>query len=267
MDVLAYWPLSIILGFSFLFGMFIGSFLNVLSDRLPREETILGRSYCEKCQHILSSKDLIPVLSFVFLRGRCRYCKTKLSFYYPLAEIITGLIVALTSYLFITFVSNTNIALFLVYQTIVACFIVIVLADLKFHIIPDEMQIALLIVSVVKIFIMGISWQIIGIYFFSGFVVMLPILLLFLFTQGRGMGFGDVKYAFIMGLLLGWQQGLLALYIGFVTGAAVGTVLIVSQKKKMKSKIAFGPFLVLGTYIMLLYGERIVEQVKLWYGV
>lgn len=266
MYILDLLPLHLILIYAFIFGICIGSFLNVLSDRLSRDETMMGRSYCEKCKHKLSSKDLIPIFSFLSLKGRCRYCRTKLSYMYLLSEILTGLFFALTSFLYIHLISQQNRVIFLVYLAITACLIVIILADIKFHIIPDEIQIALFILAIMKIVITNFSLLNLGWTVLSGIIVMMPILLLFLGTKGRGMGFGDVKFTFIIGLLLGWAQGLLALYIGFISGALVGTYLIICRKTKMKSRIAFGPFLVLGTYIMLFYGEKLVSVVKQLYG-
>ena len=265
MEILTLLPFPLILVFSFLYGVFIGSFLNVLSDRLPREETILGRSYCESCKHQLSSKDLIPVFSFLALKGKCRYCNVKLSWMYPFSEILAGFFFTLTSYLFITFVSS-SLSLLLVYQAIAACLLVIILADFKYHIIPDEMQIALIILALLKVALTSFTLQAFGYVLLAGVMIMLPILLLFLGTQGRGMGFGDVKFAFVMGMLLGIVQGFIALYIAFVTGALIGTILIILKKTKMKAHIAFGPFLVLGVYLMLFFGQQISAYVKSLYG-
>lgn len=266
MDLLILFPLPILLLFSFFFGLFFGSFLNVLADRLPREETIMGRSYCEHCNHQLSTNDLIPVFSWMFLRGKCRYCNVHISGVYPLSELITAIIFALTSYLYIQFLPNPNLFGLLLYQGITSCFIVILLADFKYHIIPDEMQIALIILSFLKIIEQGIGWKLIGDYLLGGIVVLVPILLLFLITKGKGMGFGDVKLAFVIGFMLGLWKGLLALYIGFMSGAIIGLILILFRKTHMKSRIAFGPFLILGMYAMLFFSEPIVSFVKNLYG-
>lgn len=139
---------------------------------------------------------------------------------------------------------------FLVIMGIVCCLIVIFFADLKYQIIPDSIQIALLIF----VLIFNFQFQILN-YFSSGITVMLPILVIYLATKGKGMGFGDVKLAFIMGVLLGLKGGLMALYIAFITGAIYGLTLIILKKKKLKSKIAFGPFLVIGTVIVLFWAK------------
>ena len=140
--------MNLILGlFIFLFGVSIGSFLNVLIDRLPQERKITGRSVCDYCQHQLSWYDLIPILSFFLLKGRCRYCRKKLSFQYPLVEILTGLMFI---FVFLTYVKNIqeisiwqNWLVILSLWGIVSCFIVIFFSDVKYHLISDYILLAL----------------------------------------------------------------------------------------------------------------------------
>src|SRR3989344_25048 len=132
--------------FLFFLGTIIGSFLNVLIDRLPREESIMGRSHCDHCKKTLSPIDLIPVLSFLFLKGKCRYCGKKLSLQYPGIEILTGvLFVLIYNFKFLIYNSNSNFEFQISNYAIVSCLIVIFFIDLKNQIIPDEMQIALFI--------------------------------------------------------------------------------------------------------------------------
>ncbi len=248
----------------FLFGLFIGSFLNVLSDRLPRDETIMGRSYCEFCKHQLSWKDLIPVVSFLYLKGHCRYCKKKFSSAYPISELFTAVMFILTWYLYTTYVSQ-NLLLGLVYVLITACLIVILLSDIKYHIIPDEINIALILLGLVKIILVGTTIPLFFLHILQSFIVVLPLLLIFIATKGRGMGFGDVKFSFIIGLLVGWFQGLVTLYIAFIGGAIIGIILLIKRKAKMKSRMAFGPFLVIGLYVMLFFSEEILKWIKMIY--
>lgn len=184
--------------FSFVLGSAIGSFLNVLIDRLPEEQSIMGRSHCDHCKKTLEPLDLIPIVSFIFLRGKCRYCHTKLSWQYPAIEFLTGII----------FVGIMNNSLFLIPNSLfhlsIACvFIVIFVADLKKHIIPDEMQIALFVtVFFLKVF-QGMTVVGFGYALIEGVIVMTPILFLYLLTKGRGMGFGDVKLALNIGFFCG----------------------------------------------------------------
>ncbi len=247
--------------FIFIFGSAIGSFLNVLSDRLPNDESILGRSHCEKCKHELSWMDLFPVFSFLFLRGKCRYCKTKLSFFYPGVEVVTGLLFVITFNVFL----GTMLP---IYFVIVSAMLVVFFADLKYQIIPDSMQIILLISGLaLRLLTTGYDWgsplQALG----EGVVIMAPILLLFLITRGKGMGFGDVKLAFVIGVLFGIKLGAIILYLSFILGAAAGVFLILRKKKKLKSKIAFGPFIVLAMFIGLFFRDYLFAIVSRIWGI
>lgn len=249
--------------FVFCIGTFIGSFLNVVVDRLPRNQSIVkGRSHCDFCKKTLAWYDLIPVISYVMLSGKCRYCHIKLSAYYSIFEITTGLLFAITYWLFI----NGNRSLwniqmetylwFFYYYLLVSCFIVIVFIDIKFGIIPDRIVFSLIGLSIV--FLLLLSPTVLVPALITGIGSFLFFLLIFLITKGRGMGFGDVKFAFVMGLILGYPNIIVAFYIAFLTGAFVSLILIVSKKKKLKGgSIPFGPFLVLGTYCALFLGESI----------
>jgi len=266
--------------FVFIIGASIGSFLNVLIDRLPKEESINGRSHCDFCGKKIAWYDLIPVFLFFILRGKTRCCKKKLSFQYPVIELITGLIFVGVIKDGPYFESLTRTVLML---SILSSLIVIFVSDLKYHLISDYMLLALFIFSVIFHLMqligsenptptLGVSTiynylqLFITIYIPSGLIISFPIWLIYFISRERAMGLGDVYLAAIMGFLLGWQAGLLALYIAFVTGAIFGLIAIIFKNKKFKSKIAFGPFLVIGTVIMLFWGERIMEMIKKTYG-
>jgi len=246
----------------FAFGLCVGSFLNVLIDRLPRGEQIIkGRSYCDHCRKSLSFFDLIPLLSFLLLKGRCRYCGKKISFYYPLVELITAISFILVFYYF-----KTQLLITIYLLLITSCLIVIFFADLKYGIIPDEMIITGIVATVLHIFISSYL-HILSCQLFHCFVVsLLPglltaffFLVLLLITYGRGMGLGDVKLSFLMGFLLGWPKIAVAIYLAFLTGALVGVILILIGKKKFGQIIPFGPFLVVGTFIAMFWGEKIIQ--------
>lgn len=265
--------MNLILGlFIFLFGVSIGSFLNVLIDRLPQERKITGRSVCDYCQHQLSWYDLIPILSFFLLKGRCRYCRKKLSFQYPLVEILTGLMFI---FVFLIYVKNIqeisiwqNWLVILSLWGIVSCFIVIFFSDVKYHLISDYILLALFGFSFfLKLFYHSteITKQF-QIDIFSSLIVAFPIWLIYFLSKEKAMGLGDVYLAAILGFLLGWQKGFLALYISFVLGGITGLFLILFGRKKLKSKIAFGPFLVVGAFLMLFFGEGILQWVMRIYG-
>jgi prepilin signal peptidase PulO-like enzyme (type II secretory pathway) len=247
----------------FVFGASIGSFLNVLIDRLPREESINGRSHCDFCGKKIAWFDLLPVLSFYILKGRTRCCHKKLSFQYPLIEITTGIIFILIFNLNFKFqISN----LFVLWG-IVSCLLVIFVSDLKYQLISDYILLALFIFSILLKFVTPLSGvQIIGMNILSGLIVAFPIGLIYFISRERAMGLGDVYLSVIIGFLLGWKEGFLALYIGFVTGAIFGFILMIIKNKKLKSKIAFGPFLVIGTVVMLFWEEKVMEILKRIYG-
>lgn len=241
----------------FIFGCAIGSFLNVLIDRLPHDESINGRSHCDFCKKRIAWYDLIPVLSFFILAGKTRCCHKKLSFQYPLIEFITGVIFVLVfkDSPYVESLTRTVLT-----ASIMSCLIVIFISDLKYQLISDYILLALFVFSVL-LHLIDLTNLII-----SGLIVGFPIWLIYFISRERAMGLGDVYLAAIMGLLLGWKVGLLALYIGFITGAIFGVVAILLKNKKLKSKIAFGPFLVIGTVVMLFWGEIILQIIKRMYG-
>ena len=258
--------------FIFLLGASIGSFLNVLIDRLPQEKKITGRSVCDECGHQLSWYDLIPIFSFFLLKGYCRYCRKKISFQYLLVEILTGLMFI---FVFLTYVKNIqeiyiwqNWLVILSLWGIFSCFIVIFFSDVKYHLISDYILLALFGFSFfLKLFYHSaeITKQF-QIDIFSSLIVAFPIWLIYFLSKEKAMGLGDVYLAAILGFLLGWQKGFLALYISFVLGGITGLFLILFGRKKLKSKIAFGPFLVVGAFLMLFFGEGILQWVMRIYG-
>jgi len=234
----------------FIFGLLIGSFLNCLIYRLEKKENFLkGRSYCPHCHHQLNWSDLIPILSFIFLKGKCRYCKKKISWQYPLVEITTGL-------LFLSlFIVHCSLFIY-----IIACFLIIIFVyDFKYYLIPDKViYLAILIVFIYRLF--GTSKPFLN-PLFSGFGAAAFFFLLWFISRGRWMGFGDVKLGFLMGFFLSFPNILVALFFAFIIGAIIGIGLIIAGKKTLKSQVPFGPFLILGTFIALFWGDKIIN----WY--
>lgn len=255
-----------VLLFVFILGLFVGSFLNVLADRLPREESVIkGRSHCEKCKKNLEWYDLIPLFSFLQLRGKCRYCRSPLSFYYPVVELVAGVMFVLV-FLFVNQGSSMYHVLsikyiweLLYYLFIVSSLIVIFFADLKYGIIPDKIVFPAIAITFFY-FIINHSSLIIN-NLLSALGACLFFLFLFLITKGRGMGFGDVKFAFLMGLILGFPNIIIALYAAFLTGAAVGIILILWKRKKaFGTAIPFGPFLAIGTLAAVFFGNLVTQS-------
>ena len=254
---------------AFIIGLFFGSFLNVLADRIPRGEKLTGRSHCENCHKVLSWKDLIPIISFVYLRGKCRYCGSKLSLQYPIVELLTGAMFALT-YLWLNnpisnvqFQMSNSIFYFLFtiyYLFMVSSLIVIFFADLKHGIIPDKIVIPAIVVSFAYLLIIHQS-SIIN-HLLSALLSFGFFLIIYILTKGRAMGFGDVKFAFFIGLFLGFPAVLFAFYIAFLTGGIVGIILILWKKKALKSAIPFGPFLVIGSVLGLFLQSVIIHLIS-----
>jgi prepilin signal peptidase PulO-like enzyme (type II secretory pathway) len=231
----------------FIFGLIIGSFLNCVIYRLEVEESpFKGKSYCPKCRQILKWYDLIPVLSFIILRSRCRYCKQKISWQYPWLEISTGIIFVL--------IFNPQNFLFSIFYFLIFSFLIIIFVyDLKHYIIPDKIIYpAIIIAGIFNFQLFSILSAILAALFFG---------LLVLITQGKGMGIGDIKLAFLMGLILGWPNILIALFLAFFLGAIIGIGLIVLNKKTLKSEVPFAPFLIISIFVALFWGEKIIN----WY--
>jgi len=251
----------------FLLGLCVGSFLNVLIDRLPRGESVIKeRSYCESCKHTLKWYDLIPLVSFLVLRGKCRYCESPLSYYYPLVEGLTGIMFVTTGLFIINnFQSNLNfqldkIAALAYYLFIVSSLIVIFFADLKYGIIPDKIVFGA--VGITFLFLITNHQSPITYHLFSAIGTFFFFVLIFLATRGRGMGFGDVKFAFLIGLVLSFPKVIVGLYIAFLTGAFVSVILILAGKKKFRgSTVPFGPFLAIGTLTALFWGDILLKTV------
>jgi len=247
--------------FLFLLGLCIGSFLNVVIDRLPQGKSIIrGRSYCDFCRHTLAWYDLIPILSFIVLGRKCHYCQKSISWYYPIVELTTGISFIFTYYSIIRIIEFNILLPALIYHlSIISGLIVIFFTDLKYRIIPDQVVLFLIILILLYLFINQTNIQS---YLLSGLIMSAFLLILFLITRGRGMGLGDVKFAFLMGLILGFPSIIIAFYLSFLTGAAFSLILVIVGKKKMKATIPFGPFLVTATVVSLFYGQSLWRLFK-----
>ena len=249
--------------FIILSGVCVGSFLNVLIDRLPKNESIVkSRSHCDHCRHKLHFMDLLPILSFLFLNGKCRYCHSPISIQYPIVELLTGILFVFT---FSNFqpgnfqLLNINIFTLLYYLFIISSLIVIFFTDFKYGIIPDKIVYSGIIISFLYL-ILNTNYLILS-NGLSAFFVFAFFLLIFILTHGRGMGFGDVKLVFLLGLLLGFPKIMVALYTAFLLGAIIALILIIFKRKKFfGDTIPFGPFLVLGTFLAMFLGDLILKN-------
>lgn len=255
-----------VLFFLFILGIAVGSFINVLIDRIPQDKTIRGRSYCDNCQATLNWYDLIPLVSFLLLTGRCRYCRKRISFQYPLVEFITGLNF-MGVYLFNQ--NYTSSPLFPPYLFFVtASLISIFFVDIKYGIIPDKIVFpTLLLVILYQIYLITQGALIpatFGKTLLGGLAVSGFFLFLIVLTKGRGMGGGDVKLGFLIALLSEWPKLVLTIYLAFILGGIAAIVLLLSKRKKFGETIPFGPFLVVSFYIILLFSERLSSLFFVW---
>ncbi len=227
--------------FLFVFGLIFGSFITALSYRYPKKiSNLSGRSFCDNCKKQIGWRDNIPLFSFILLGGKCRNCKTKISLRYPIIELATGI-----GFLLIGFHILPLILLGLLE--------VIFIVDLENQIIPDDFIFAGILIALI------INFKSPFTVLLSGLACAFFLLLIFLFTKGRGMGLGDVKFAVLGGMIVGLPLSPVWLFVAFLTGAIVGTILIIGKKAGLKSKIAFGPFLVAAIPITLLWGQKIID--------
>ena len=251
--------------FVFVLGLCIGSFLNCVVYRMEHKKGLKGRSFCPHCKHTLCWQDLFPVLSFVFLRGKCRHCKKKISIQYPLVELATGILFVLIIWSLglgwsLGFGAWDLIKLFFLFY-IASALIIIFVYDLKHYIIPDKVLLPAIIISLIYNFIPPYNWQHLIYIFWAVVAAAGFFLFIFLISKGRAMGFGDVKLAVLMGLLLGLPNVLLALFLAFFFGAIIGLIQMAFKGKNLKSEIPFGPFLITGTFVAMFYGNQIIQ----WY--
>lgn len=244
-------PNIVIYAITFIFGIVIGSFLNVCIYRIPKKEDIVKTSsHCMNCGHKLAWYDLFPILSFVFLGGKCRYCKAKLSIQYPTIEALNGVMYVLIVRLFGVSVTS------LLFAALVSALIVLAVIDERTMEIPLGINIFILIIGIAYTIIDRSDWvsHLLGAISVSGFLA-----LIYLITKGRGIGGGDVKMMFTCGLFVGLGNILLALMIGCITGSVIHIIRMKISKKD--HVLAMGPYLAFGVLISLLFGEGIIR----WY--
>lgn len=286
--------------FLFIFGLLFGSFFNVVTIRynpdtsaLMSPHDISGRSHCPHCKTTLRWFDLFPLFSFLVLRGRCRYCKRKISIQYPVVEFLTGCIFAgiplfinnffsFSTELFYSFrapwweyaVSGTWVAIFCI-------FLLMVVIDLKHFIIPNGLNLLLGVIGIfysVLLFSLHSSLSLFYDSFIRHYALMfsffqnifyshalgflvggLFFVVLVCITLGKGIGIGDVKLAFALGFLLGWPDIALATMLSFIIGGVVSGALVLFGKKNLKERIPFAPFFITGTMLVIFFGFQILQ--------
>ena len=253
----------------FVIGLIVGSFIGAYTFRWQKGISVLkGRSFCPKCNKTILWYDNIPLLSFVLLKGCCRFCKKNISLRYPLIELATGLIFSLIFFNFLSCnigLNNETVCfwrekigiLALPYFLLVAFFLIsIFVTDFEGKIIPDELSYFLFFLTTLALIISPPSDFFLRL--FCGFLIASIFLFLNLITRGRGMGFGDSKLVLFAGVF-DWRKVLVWIYLSFIIGALVGVLLLLVGKTKFGRQIAFGPFLVIGFFVTLFWGEALIK--------
>ncbi|MBN1634887.1 MAG: prepilin peptidase [Deltaproteobacteria bacterium] len=246
------WPVALTV-----LGLFIGSFLNVCIHRIPRCESIVWpASHCPKCLTPIRPWDNIPVLSYLFLLGKCRSCSAKISLRYPMVEILSAL---LCISLYLRFGLSPE---FLIYYVWVCILLVITFIDLDYQIIPDSLSIGGIILGLIAVFWLPLSYKtaLIGLALGSGLLIAIIYGYYFL-TKRQGMGGGDVKLLGMIGVFTGWEGVLFTIFCASLIGSVVGVTWVIIRKKGMLAAIPFGPFLSLGAIVYVLWGAKIIN----WY--
>ena len=235
----------------FLFGIVIGSFLNVCIYRIPKKEDIVKiNSHCMSCNYQLKWYDLVPIFSYICLGGRCRKCKTKLSIQYPLIEGLNGIL-----YVLVFLVNGVTIES-LLYCLMFSALVTLSVIDFRTYEIPFGINLFILTLGLIRVALDYKNFlnYIIGFLSVSGFLY-----LLFLITKGRGIGGGDIKLMAVSGLMLGWKCNILALAIGCIVGSIIHIIRM--KVSKEDHVLALGPYLSVGIMFAALWGDDLLQ----WY--
>jgi leader peptidase (prepilin peptidase)/N-methyltransferase len=236
-----------------LFGLAIGSFVNVVVVRLPARRSLWRPgSSCPGCGTAIAWRDNVPVLSFILLRGRCRACGMAISWRYPLVEVTTATLWVLA---WLAFGPSRHLAVALAFLT---ALIAVTAIDLAHQIIPDAITLPGIVAGLVVNLATGrVAWLDSGL----GIAVGGGLFLVIIVVSGGGMGGGDMKLGAMFGAFLGWKVTLVALFVAVVLGGGVALVLMLAGRMRRKDPIPFGPFLAVGGAVGLLWGDRVVT----WY--
>lgn len=266
----------------FVFGLIFGSFLNVIIDRVPRRvEIVRKRSYCDNCKKTLKWYDLIPLISFVILRRKCRYCQEKISWQYPLVELATGLLFLIIFSRFADFTLTSKyffVFTYLVY--IVGVLLVIFVIDIKYFIVPDKIILPAIIISILLSLVLPFNSMspvtassVAGDYFiqkpalsasfldslFGIFFIGAIFLTLFLVSRGKWLGFGDVKFGILAGIIGGFKGTITIFLLTFFSAALVGIILLLFCGAKLKTKIPLASFMSAATLFVILSKFNFLE--------
>lgn len=257
--------------FGFILGLVLGSFVKAASERIAGNKSVLGRSYCPHCKKTLRWYDLFPVFSYLFLKGRCRYCRKAIPKDYLITEVIMGVLLALI--FTVTLPGNPERLLSLNLESVISLvtlffnsfllvvFALIFLIDWQTGYIPDKIVFPAAAVSALFLALVPAAKTPPEISLLAAVSASSFFALLIFLTRGRGMGWGDVKYVLFLGLALGFPNIAVAIFLAFVLGAIFSLLLISFGKKHFGQTIPFGPFLSAGALIAMLWGTQIIS----WY--
>lgn len=242
----------------FTLGLFIGSFINALVYRLHEKKPIVfDRSICPLCAHRLRWYDLIPLVSFALLFGRCRYCHKRISWQYPLVELLTGLafIFPVTRYSLLV----TGYSIPISYYLFTTILLIIFAYDLRYMLIPDSISIP----AIILVFLLqATSYKLqVTSYLAAALVASGFFLAQFLISRGRWIGGGDIRLGFLMGLMLGYPVIIAGLIFAYMLGTIITLPLVVLRRRTMKSQVPFGAFLTVATIIGMVFGDEVIG----WY--
>lgn len=244
--------------FASVFGMVVGSFLNVCICRMPKNESIVSPpSHCPLCSYQIRWYDNIPLVSYLLLQGKCRGCGAHISIQYPLVELLNGL---LTLFLFLRFGPTLSFAVLFLFCS---ALVVITFIDIEHQIIPDEISLSGIVAGfVLSFFLEGHNWlnSLIGILLGGG--SLLSVAYVYHRLTGKdGMGGGDIKLLAMMGAFLGWKAVPFIVFSSSLVGSVIGVSIMLFQKKDSKLAIPFGPYLAFGAVLYIFYGEPLIS----WY--
>ena len=244
--------------FAFVFGMVVGSFLNVCICRMPKNESVVSPpSHCPGCSYQIRWYDNIPLVSYLLLRGKCRGCGAHISLQYPLVELLNGV---LTLLLFLRFGPTLAFAVLFLFCS---ALVVITFIDIEHQIIPDEISLPGIVVGfILSFFLQGHTWlnSLLGILLGGGSLLLVAYSYQKL-TGKDGMGGGDIKLLAMMGAFLGWKAVPFIIFTSSLVGSLIGISIMLLQKKDSKLAIPFGPYLAFGAVLYIFYGKSLIR----WY--
>ena len=251
-----------------LWGLAIGSFLNVAILRSPTRESLRGRSRCNACLHTLTARELIPIISFVVQKARCRSCGTVLLWQYPIVEFATASLFGLITAFYLNAIGHSlqlfDIIILATLFTTASAMIVICIADLKFHLIPNGATSALIVVGLVLSYSRAIPtynlvYDITTAIIIAGFLASL-----WFFSKGKWMGLGDAKLVIGTSLLVGFPNAIVALLFAFWLGSVVGIFLLLLNRAALKDLIPFGPFILAGAILSYFFTDQFLSLMGLY---